>query len=131
MKKCTKCGLEKSRAEFAKDKSKKFGLQSWCRSCHSDYNTGGGADLIRRYGIGAEQKNIMVQKQNSRCAICRKRFSSGKDTQVDHCHTEGTIRGILCRKCNNGLGQFDDSTELLRRAVVYLEGWQSGNAAGC
>lgn len=66
----------------------------------------------------------MYTHQKGRCGICRKRLYSKryKAFAVDHCHATGAIRGLLCTKCNTGLGQFDDSIENLHAAVDWLEG---------
>ena len=54
------------------------------------------------------------------CLICNRSFS--KVTPCwDHCHTSGKFRGWICRSCNAGLGQFQDSPERLRKAAAYLE----------
>lgn len=52
------------------------------------------------------------------CPICGR---AGEKQQVDHCHNGGGPRGLLCGRCNRGLGMFLDSPSLLARAVVYLE----------
>ena len=74
--------------------------------------------LRRWFGITEEQYYCMLTEQEQRCAICR-----GKDKRalaVDHCHTTGKIRGLLCSKCNTGLGLFRDNPCLLEQAVDYL-----------
>lgn len=59
----------------------------------------------------------MIIAQDDRCAVCEKK----KDIYcVDHDHITGKIRGLLCRKCNVGLGMFEDNTEVLANAVRYL-----------
>ena len=60
----------------------------------------------------------MEAAQDGRCAICG--AVSGR-LFVDHCHTTGNVRGLLCVACNNALGQFRDSVSALRRAIDYLE----------
>ncbi len=60
-------------------------------------------------------------RQEGRCAICNKKEpDDGRRFAVDHCHTTGKLRGILCGNCNRGIGFFHDSTTLLRRAAFYL-----------
>jgi hypothetical protein len=70
-----------------------------------------------RYGITVSDRDAMVAAQGGGCAICGREM---KPPHVDHCHETGKIRGILCRSCNSGLGQFHDSAELLLLAVLYL-----------
>jgi hypothetical protein len=53
------------------------------------------------------------------CQICGKKRGS-INLPIDHCHTTGKIRGVLCNKCNFGLGYFDDSVEKLNMAIEYL-----------
>jgi hypothetical protein len=75
--------------------------------------------LQRNYGLSWEDYDRMLQRQAGRCAICRKPFS--EHPHVDHDHATGTVRGLLCRKCNVSVGGFDDSPERLRAAASYLE----------
>lgn len=70
----------------------------------------------------------MFASQEGKCKICDTQISLYKDkkskaetTAVDHCHTTGRVRGLLCSKCNKGLGLFDDNIELLKIAIDYLE----------
>ena len=71
---------------------------------------------IKQYGITIEQYNSMFKRQKGLCAICR------DDTKlfIDHCHSKGHVRGLLCSSCNFGLGKFRDNRELLKRASLYL-----------
>jgi hypothetical protein len=71
--------------------------------------------------MSLEAFNQLFQEQEGRCAVCRKEFESSMDTHVDHCHKTGAVRGILCKGCNHGLGNFADSTERLLAAVSYLK----------
>lgn len=74
--------------------------------------------LKSNYGITEEEYALMLENQDRRCAICHKKTS--KRLHVDHDHKTGKIRGLLCQKCNHGLGQFNDDTDLLHRASEYL-----------
>ena len=67
-----------------------------------------------------EDKTIKIDKLDFACDICGKEESNGFDLAVDHNHKTGKIRGLLCRKCNTGIGLFQDSTELLAKAIEYL-----------
>lgn len=75
----------------------------------------------RKYGITIEFYNEMLESQDNRCCICGYEFGTVQgDTYVDHCHTTGVVRGLLCRKCNTGIGMFNDNTAFLENAVEYL-----------
>ncbi len=74
--------------------------------------------LYGRYGITLDDYCSMLEEQQGCCAICRQE----KTLVVDHCHDVGRIRGLLCDKCNRGLGCFEDDVERLERAVLYLIG---------
>jgi hypothetical protein len=83
--------------------------------------------LHRTYGITIEQYNEILVKQEGLCAICDSTFNriNGKTKKleplsVDHCHATGRIRGLLCFKCNIGLGYFQDNPILLIKAIEYL-----------
>ena len=76
--------------------------------------------LKSKYGITLTENNVLLQKQNNKCKICLVEFSN-VTPNVDHCHTTNKIRGLLCRACNTGLGQFKDNTKLLTKAINYLE----------
>ena len=66
-----------------------------------------------------EDYRRMLSKQNGACAICKQ--VSQETLAIDHCHTTGKVRGLLCRKCNTGLGNYDDEPSRLREAAAYLE----------
>ena len=76
--------------------------------------------LMRTYGITKEAYDTMMTLQNGVCAICEGRYDDKKKLAIDHCHDTGTIRGLLCNKCNRGLGMFEDDPTLLNKAVEYL-----------
>ncbi len=77
------------------------------------------------YGMTLETFLQMYEKQNGRCAICqidmRVRANRKDACNVDHCHTTGKVRGLLCSSCNMGIGQLGDSADRLRAAAAYLE----------
>ena len=82
------------------------------------------ADLWRFYKLTLEEYLLMVEKQQGCCKICSKHVSSliGKKTRlcVDHCHTTGKVRGLLCEPCNTLLGMAKDNTQILQSAIAYL-----------
>jgi len=67
----------------------------------------------------------LMKSQNELCAICLIHIDSQNKCSfhVDHCHKTGKIRGLLCDKCNRGLGNFRDSQEFLKKAMQYLVGY--------
>src|ERR1035441_7177670 len=72
-------------------------------------------DLKRKFGMTMEQYNILFESQNGCCKICGKcQLELSKSLAVDHDHITMEVRGLLCQKCNLGLGQFDDNKELLQ-----------------
>lgn len=86
--------------------------------------------LQKKYGITLAQFNTMFLAQDCKCKICRtelEQFSEkgSKRPVVDHCHTTGEVRGILCGECNRGLGLFQDKIELVREAMMYLSETQN------
>jgi hypothetical protein len=85
------------------------------------------AYLTRNYGITyADYKKMLVQ-QGHKCAICKGEGFKMKACHnlllvVDHCHSTGKVRGLLCHNCNRGIGLLQDSVENLLSAKDYLEG---------
>lgn len=77
--------------------------------------------LKYNYGLSMKDFSEMLNIQNGVCMICKKVCSSGQRLSVDHDHKTGKNRGLLCRKCNSGLGLFGDSVELLQKAIDYLK----------
>ena len=56
------------------------------------------------------------------CAICSiSKKDNGKDLAVDHCHSTGKIRGLLCNKCNPAIGFLQDSPEIAKNALEYIK----------
>jgi hypothetical protein len=77
--------------------------------------------LYSKYKITLAKYEIMLANQNSCCKICGRHQSELKKALgVDHDHITGKIRGLLCQKCNTGLGYMNDSSEQLRIAADYL-----------
>lgn len=72
--------------------------------------------LKKRYGMSSEEFEHIKVSQGGGCAVC------GKEDRlvVDHCHSEGHVRGLLCHQCNIALGMVKDDTNTLRRMVGYL-----------
>ena len=85
-----------------------------------------GRQTYQRYRITPEEFQALLEAQEHHCAICgsvNRAQDGGKLRQlnVDHDHTTGLIRGLLCHHCNLGIGHLNDDSELLRKAIAYLE----------
>lgn len=78
-------------------------------------------DLRYRYGLTQEQFDQMNERQGYACAICRLAWSEEVVMSVDHDHTDGRVRGLLCGKCNRMIGLSGDNVVILRQAIGYLE----------
>ncbi len=80
------------------------------------------SDLKRQYNITPIDYDAMYEEQEGCCAICFTHQSSMKyRLHVDHDHKTGKVRGLLCKNCNLALGNFQDSVELLAKAIEYLK----------
>lgn len=113
---CTRCKTEKPETSefFPLHNKKRNGLDSWCRECRATYRSG-----IRRgnYRSMIDDKTLSALIETTKeCTIC----GSNSDLVVDHDHKTNKIRGMLCNRCNQGLGQFKDDPMLLEMARIYL-----------
>jgi hypothetical protein len=79
---------------------------------------------MKKYGISAEDYYKLLDKQEQKCAICGAEIgdSNGNRLYVDHDHKTGKVRGLLCANCNFGIGSLKDDVEILKKAILYLEG---------
>ena len=134
MKKCTYCHLEKPETEFDFADKSVGRRRGDCKSCvllkfKSRYASNPSrlaeirvsANRKYKYGVAREDVNRMLDAQSHACAIC----SAPLDyltAHLDHCHETRKVRGLLCKSCNWGLGQFRDSVDLLDKAINYLRG---------
>lgn len=121
---CAKCKLIKSIDKFYAHSLKQ--KSCWCIECFRRHSRM--SDLKLKFGITPEQYNELLESQNYCCAICNEKenviHARTKEViklAVDHCHKTKKIRGLLCNRCNFGIGYFKDSIELLRNAIKYLE----------
>lgn len=74
---------------------------------------------LARYGLTLAAFQLLWEQQQGCCAICRVSFED-EQYRIDHDHTTGAVRGILCVPCNTGIGLLQDSTTILSQAVQYL-----------
>lgn len=72
------------------------------------------------YGLTTQQVEDMKCAQAYKCALCGDELGKTKDSHVDHNHTTGKVREVLCHHCNLGIGLFKESEERLQKAIEYL-----------
>ena len=72
---------------------------------------------LKTYGLSEVDYKLLLSNQNGACAIC---LTSSKTLCVDHCHTTGKVRGLLCRRCNLLIGYAKDSVTVLQEAIKYV-----------
>ena len=128
---CTTCKDVLHKSLFFKNKSRKTGYDHNCKVCRGknskkDYNY----EYSRKqriawtYDISVEDVQKIYDSQNGKCKICgvfKEGFSSSQGLVIDHCHSTGKIRGLLCQSCNAGIGHLQESPEIFRKALLYLE----------
>ena len=134
---CKRCGrTEVPLRELVKNETSKHGHKELCRECDTrgrkerwhavpkeqrrDF------EYQRKYGVSLNDVDEMRKDQDYRCKICgvHEEDAVGKHggLYVDHCHTTGKVRGLLCHNCNAGLGHYKDDVDLLLAAIQYLRG---------
>lgn len=90
-----------------------------CRRNHQKYHY-----QAKNYGLTPAQYEQMVADRRGLCDICSRpqRKKNSKRLCIDHDHLTGEVRGLLCDSCNVGIARFEDNTDFLARAVLYLGG---------
>lgn len=80
-------------------------------------------DLLKKYGLEWAEYLRIRSEQNACCAICHRPEDDNRHEQlyVDHCHSTGQTRSLLCQKCNFMIGQADDDPSILQKAIDYLK----------
>lgn len=90
--------------EWAKNNPEKAYINKW-------------SSAIKKYGITVEDYENMRTKQDNKCAICKR---TPKILAVDHCHITNKVCGLLCKKCNSGIGFLQDDVAIVKSALEYL-----------
>jgi len=136
-KRCSKCRTFFEVANFTNDRTRADGLSKNCKDCARQYRLAyrdkigfigrKHQKLQERYGITIEEYNQKLEDQNHCCAICGRSTDEIQNTHhrryalaVDHNHTTGKVRGLLCSSCNQALGLFQDNVAVLQSAQTYL-----------
>jgi hypothetical protein len=134
---CGGCKVTKSLKEFAKNAKRSDGLQVRCRACNKEYRQkhvektraynnsyharrGWETRLIREYGVEEGWYSTQMLAQSGLCAVCSCP-TPYEGLVVDHNHTTGKVRQLLCHTCNKGLGVLESSSTWLIKALAYLE----------
>lgn len=139
MKTCYKCKKYKSLSEYYADKNSKDEHRADCKDCKNEgtykwrdenkehYNKmmreyhreHYGTERLYRYNLSRADYNKMLEDQKGCCALCGKTNPSKKRSlAIDHCHSTGKVRGILCYGCNR-LMVLLDNEDLLNKALAY------------
>lgn len=136
LKLCTKCNEHKPlETDFRPNVQSSDGKHHYCNSCFNeqdknrqqtlDRKIGTRKRALQKYGLTLEDYQRMCEDRENRCDICKKDctatlFDSWKGLVVDHCHTTGVVRGLLCSNCNTAIGLMKDNTNNLTAAITYL-----------
>lgn len=100
--------IEKSR-EYQRNKAKKY------KNRQSEYH------LKTTYGLTTKDKKELLLKQNQKCAVCSAFFSKAADAKIDHDHSTGRVRELLCHNCNVSLGLLKEDLKIVDALKAYLE----------
>ena len=79
--------------------------------------------LKREYGISLDDYNKLREQQNNKCACC----GEEKFLVIDHCHTHGNVRELLCNRCNTVVGMCEESVDIALKIRDYIEKWTKQN----
>ena len=138
---CSKCKKSKPKNDFFKESKFTRGYRYACKDCEKPMrkiykskieNKLRATETRRRwsrknkYNFPQELYDQRFEEQGSCCAICKTTVAGGKGTfHADHDHKTNQPRGVLCHNCNIALGNFKDNPEILKTALLYLEGWNN------
>lgn len=140
---CNSCGIVKNRADFYPRVKGEYAVFPNCKSCTlmisrdrrkimpTEQARHSRSAKFKRYGITEGEYISMLRLQNNRCKICGGVNQDGSDLAVDHDHyccpgnesCGQCIRGLLCRKCNSGIGLLGDDPNIIRAAAAYIESY--------
>lgn len=131
-KKCSRCKEIKPTSEFHKNSRNKHTKPTWsdyksfCKVCNNKINLEQKEKyphhwIATKYKVTKEVAHEWYLKSMQKCDICGYVWKVDTDRLcIDHCHTTGKIRGILCKHCNHVLGHARDNIETLENSIKYL-----------
>lgn len=125
---CKRCEEVRSLEQFRKRPQCDEGRGWVCLICQPRTSSEGRylTHVLRKYGLTNEQLATLMAQQAGKCAICDQPETALSRTgkviglSVDHCHTTGAVRGLLCRDCNTVLGKWNDNPDRFEAAAAYL-----------
>lgn len=139
---CSVCGIIKDISEFQRrhnacNSCRSLAAKEWrlknpnaAKKYRSDPQAkirARGRHLLNEYGLTLAGFEKLLVSQDYKCAVCDRPYAMITDTKcnlvVDHCHTTGEIRGLLCNTCNTTIGHMKDDPNRLRRMADYIEKW--------
>lgn len=120
---CPRCKRRQSPSRFGERRGRKYQV-GWCDPCISRANAD--HNMRSRYGITIDDYERMSEEQGHRCACCNDELGArpglGERFHIDHCHTSGAVRGLLCHQCNVAVGLIEDNPVRALRLAEYLIG---------
>lgn len=131
-KRCPRCERHLPTSAFGRNVRRLQELRAYCRACEAAYARERRRQrpdspeqrrrwqLSTKYGLTPEQFDQLAAAQTGACAICRVVPDEGP-LHVDHDEVTGAVRGLLCGRCNRGIGLLDHDPGRLREAARYLE----------
>lgn len=116
---CKKCVSDKWREWYYKDHDTKKQKNAQVNKVHYSQHSSVDTVLRRRlsrYGLSNEEFTELVDRSEGLCEICR----TEPFEAIDHCHSTGRVRGLLCGQCNRSLGGFRDDATILKNTIKYV-----------
>ena len=137
---CSSCKEAKYLKDFSKNRNRSDGHHTQCKLCRSKFKPSEESRIknnerLRKWnrfkatGFTQEDFDVKLEEQDGVCAICGTNNPGKLDFCADHDHANGTKRGVLCRKCNAGLGHFNDNTDFMEKAIMYLNQYKTNGVA--
>lgn len=110
---CTRCLNMEPLERFTKHKIGYLGIHPYCKTCATERH------LIAKYGLTLKDREELYATQGNGCAICKDPVDI-KAIHVDHCHTTGVTRGLLCNSCNTALGHVRENEQICENMIEYI-----------
>lgn len=132
---CSDCGRFRPLDAFHNSKRKSRTSKGWmaCAECRNKrqrqrYASDEGSriksalrHIKNTYGLTASEFLAMMRRQRNLCGSCGDDMGKGRNRHIDHCHTTGRVRELLCNRCNSALGLLKEDPARMRALLTYLE----------